>query len=73
MYATQNPKTETAYRSAFQFETHASSLDADDDISVANVVHNILSTLTHRPSTPEAHLLLSNIQLSHKLYHYKQP
>jgi len=72
MYAAQNPKTETGYRSAFQFETHASSLDTDDDISVANVVHNIFSTHIGRPATPEAHLLLSNIQLSHKLYYYKQ-
>lgn len=71
-YAAQNPKIETAYRSASQFEIHASTLDTDDDISTANVVHNILSTLTHRPSTPEAHLLLSNIKLAHALHNYKQ-
>lgn len=67
----QNLKIETAYKSASEFESHASSLDTDDDISIANVVHNILSTLTQRPATPEAHLLLSNIKLAYSLHTYK--
>ncbi len=71
-YDSQNSKIETAYRSASQFENYAVSLTVDDDVSITNVAHNILSTLTHRPSTPEAHLLLSNIKLAYTLDNYKQ-
>lgn len=63
---------ETAYRSAQQFEAHISGTDVSDSgISTEKVVHNILSTLTQQPHTAEAHLLLSNIKLSHSLYSYK--